>query len=586
MELTKYIPQRPPESGRDVARYLDAEIRKIQRALDSISAWKAQDFWVDIRDYGADVSLADNSGYINLAIAKAAADDKWLFIPAGVFLCTDDVPAIHTVEARGPGAIQVGTGRPWYAEPDSTNTSFSVPMTLYVSSTGNDDNSGIAPEFPLLTLPASADIVNALAPLIGFWRIIIAAGTYTDKAIFWGLQNIHAQAPLYISGPSVDAWDKTNEPSNVSDTGGNIPTAIFEGTGQGSGWAIDAQSRTHIIVEDIKFTDWGTKATDSDDGAIRAQNWSSCIAKNCHVWNSTTGVMGRENSYCQSEGGYYNNNRRFMFVIMARYQTGRGASSPGDTAATLIVSCTFGLDVWEEANGHNDYAHFRDNVLHCFIRKGGHSAMTGPTFERTTGTVVGVQVQDGGNINITSEVWTGTHSPRIKQYNFGADARELATNWRAPTFGTQTATADTTEHTVGSITIPRECFISSSNIPVALKFFAWGNLTNTNSTVTFRLKFDSTTILTCTLAANATTHNWKLDGFTIAVAANVQRSIMNLRRFDSTGGTDIQDDSILQTTHDFTAADVVVSMTVQCANASDSVSVSACVYECLGVGDI
>jgi hypothetical protein len=40
VDLTKYVAQTPPNSPRDLVRYLDSEIRKIQRALDSVIAWK------------------------------------------------------------------------------------------------------------------------------------------------------------------------------------------------------------------------------------------------------------------------------------------------------------------------------------------------------------------------------------------------------------------------------------------------------------------------------------------------------------------------------------------------------------------
>jgi hypothetical protein len=39
VDLTKYIVEKPP--NRELVRYLDAEMRKIQRSLDSILAWKA-----------------------------------------------------------------------------------------------------------------------------------------------------------------------------------------------------------------------------------------------------------------------------------------------------------------------------------------------------------------------------------------------------------------------------------------------------------------------------------------------------------------------------------------------------------------
>jgi hypothetical protein len=540
----------------------------------------------DIRRYGENTTpgTTDMSAAVQAACDVYLAGEAAFVYVAEGFACASDVPDIHSVQLRGPGYIEVGDGRPWWAEPSEFNSTFAVPMTLYLAPGGSNSNSGLSDDFPLLTLQACADILEKLSPLRGFWRIIHAAGTYTVKGQFFGLRNTHAGSPLYISGPAVTAWSQADEPADVNETGGNIPTAIYDGSGQGSSWAIDAQSRTHIIVEDIKFTDWGTKATDSDDGAIRAQNWSSAIAKNCHAWNCTTGAMGRESSYIQTEGGYYNNNRRGCWAIMARYQTGRGATSAGDNAATLFVENSFGLDVWEGGNGHNDYAHFRDNTVQCYIRKGGHSAMNGPTLERTTGTVIGIQVQDGGNYRFDgTQVWTGTHTPRVRQLNFGVHADEVGTNWRCLGAGSLSATSDTDEHVIGSgITVPRECFVGGVTHVNALKITAWGTVANTNSTVTFRLNFNSGAVFSCSLASNATTHNWRCDILVFATTTNGQRSIMNLRRFDSTGTTAVIDDAILQTTEDFTGADQTVTFSVQCANASDAVSVSACLYERLG----
>lgn len=542
-------------------------------------------FWTgefNIKFYGARTTAADNSAAITAAIAAAVANGGWVFVPPGNFLCTADVPTIHDVQLKGPGSIQIGSGRKWWAESTEANTSFSVPMTLYIDPTNGDDaNSGLAPGsgFALETLQTAADILRFYSPLIGFWRIILAAGTYTSGATFFAMIN-YFRNPLYISGPAVSDWDNTSKPANVSSTGGSIPTAIFDGPGVGAGFAISAQAESHIALEDIKFVDWGEEATDEDSGAAQAKDWSSLRTDNCHVWTSCNGFLARESSDLVVIGGYINNCRHGTRAIMARYDVG-GGSSAGDNAATLAEGCTFGHDVWEGGNGHCDYTHFLDCGTCIYVRKGGHVAATAPSIESTAGTVVGVQCENHSYYALGSgTVWTITGGTIVRYKNLegSPDGNVSARLWRVVEMqAADETTSGTTALDYLTYAVEAYTFVQEGQ---ALRGRVWFSANNPNAVGTVEVRL-ANQVTSVQVPINAAARLCYAEFMVWAKGTATQFASADFHQDNTVGTAFAHDPAHTDATQDMTS-NRTFTMRITAGNAGDSFTIKAAIIERMG----
>lgn len=560
-------------TGGTTARTLADRTSEIMSVLDFVSDTSLHAAII------AGTSSANATTYVQAAIDWAyAAPTRRALRVFGDFVCTSDIAHIHDVQLWGPGSIKVGTGRKWWAEPNEKNTTFSVPMTLYVDAVnGSDSNSGLSPGsgFALLTLQKAADILDVYGLLWGYWRIILAAGTYTSGATFFGMQNTR-ENPLYISGPTpASAWSKASPPANRSATGGSIPTAIFDSTGNGSGWAISSEQQSHLVVEHVKFTDWGTLATGNDEGALLAKDWSSIVCTNCHVWDGATGAMARENSDIVISGGYWNGLKKYLHVIMARYNTGYGASSAGDNNAELVEGCTFGADIWEMGNGHVDFTHFKNCGTAIYLRRNAHCALRGPTFECTTGTAVGFKVENfGSHILDGNQVWTtsgGGTFVRYRHVQASPDAREEATSWRTvASSSTDQTTSGTSALDVLTYSVEAYSFVEP---PQALRVRIVHTSTLTASTANIEIRMDGNA-MTLTAPVNAAAGLVGVTEFRVyARTATTQFGEGHCRITNQVGSVHVFDDGQSALTEDMTATRTL-TVRVTCANAGDSFTVN------------
>lgn len=105
MELTKYVSEKPP--SRDIVRYLDAEIRKIQRALDSIASWKDNEIRYEAGTWTPVVRGTGTAGTYELSSHNC----RYTRIFNRVFI-EADVRLAAVITGGGTGNLQI-TGLPY-----------------------------------------------------------------------------------------------------------------------------------------------------------------------------------------------------------------------------------------------------------------------------------------------------------------------------------------------------------------------------------------------------------------------------------------------------------------------------------------
>lgn len=224
------------DTAASIARRLGERAREYMSMLDFVMDEARREIILA----GTFQSGANDTSAVQAALSWATADttNRWLFVP-GEFTCTADITGLHDAQLYGPGSIKVGTGARWYVSPSQLNTGFS-PLgynTLYVSASGSDSNSGLAPEFAVLTLDKACD--KLVGHNEGFKKIQIAEGVYRGTANLFANEGSKAQK-LVIMGPTPSSsWDNSTPPTApvaiTAITAANPPVVTAAGHGRSIG---------------------------------------------------------------------------------------------------------------------------------------------------------------------------------------------------------------------------------------------------------------------------------------------------------------------------------------------------------------
>lgn len=233
----------------------------------------------------------DNGERLLAAVAKAKEFGVELRTSPGIAYSSIDIPDIHSIAVTGPGAVRIGTGRPWYAEANKRNTGFGALTfnTLYVNSaTGNASNSGLAPEFAKPGVQNAVDILTLRGtPLQGYYEIQVARGVYPRNTQFFGVKST-PDLMVYVRGPAVDAWNNTTPPregvaiSAITSANPAVVTAaghgynngdmIFIGLAARSGGMHAADGKMYLVAN--KTTDT-IELNDLDGNAVNGTLWAA-----------------------------------------------------------------------------------------------------------------------------------------------------------------------------------------------------------------------------------------------------------------------------------------------------------------------
>lgn len=477
-------------------------------------------------DFGAaGDGVADD--FLELSNAASAALLRGAAMLAdGAYFLGGDIPSIHNVRCRGAGSLKLGSGSKWYLDPSNRNTGFSPKTfnTLYLSPAGSDNNSGIAPEYPLKTLLAAYNIIAQYGtPVAGFFKIQLAEGVYQDGSTSVNLQSTRGR-PVYIVGPSPDlAWDNTNPPglpiAITAITSTNPPTVtaaghtftegqkIFIGLAKnasglhaadgqiytvtnpsgntfqlsgvnGAGWAAYTnsgyaydlrKSAPRAIFYNIAPSfDGNFDGTLRDFSIIGMPGDGLVITQGCRVDAQNIHVMD-----CIGVGATFRNGSRVNYssgwVYRCQYgirtingQYTIGSPNPTSTLNTtlLLQKCFNAFNTFEMSNGHIDGNRFLDNVIDIRLERNSHCVAVWNEVKNTGAAKVGFQVEDGSFLNQGNNTWTGSFKPRVLRYEGTIDQYPPRMCWQNVSRATPGSAAAGSTTAVASFTVPAGMFMS------------------------------------------------------------------------------------------------------------------------------
>jgi hypothetical protein len=145
------------------------------------------------------------------AVAACYASGADLYWPEGTYLTTATIPHLHDVRHRGPGVIKRGSDL-FYPDIKGTQTN-----KIYVATTGSASNDGLSSSQPISSLNyANVNVLEKYGPYLeGTWQVYVAAGTYTDRTIFY----VQSRNQIEVIGPTVTTSSGTIKLHTGSKTG-------------------------------------------------------------------------------------------------------------------------------------------------------------------------------------------------------------------------------------------------------------------------------------------------------------------------------------------------------------------------------
>ena len=352
-------------------------------------------------------TAAQNVVALTAACAWAAANSGMLLWPAGLYETNASIPLLHTVRHSGPGAIVRG-GDVFHVEPSVTQTN-----RIYVATAGDALADGLSSSQPMLTPQNAFTALQNYGPMLnGFWKVILAAGTY---AVNSQTMNTPSRDWVVVQGPDVGGHP-------------NVPTAILDGSGFGAnlhGFIASGGSPAGVAVwfQDIKCQNYNA-------GTQNSCGWSQgyaarCIYVNCHASNCDfAGILADQGDICLVKGGIINACRDGIVLNATKGTIGYSSPfTPGGN--TRITNCTeFGVYWSRGAQGHIDNCLFDQNPRHVRIESACRAHILGTDFRRATVAAVSTNTDGSyyddasvGGANIYND---GTGLANAKRYEHNA----------------------------------------------------------------------------------------------------------------------------------------------------------------------
>lgn len=233
--------------------------------------------------YGFPIVVIAGALTANLNLVFPAIATKWIVInnTTGNFSITAKTAAGTGVVVTGVQII-VGDGTNILAATPSARIRLSAPLTLYVSTTGSDSNTGLIVGAPFATINKAYQTLLDNYDLNGYQVTIqLADGTYTAQATFQGnLIGVTSQPPVILNGNAVT-------PSNVI-----INTTSTD--------AVFADTSAVVLVQNMQLqtTTAGNCLRAVDAGKIivgAGVIFGACA--NSHISSAFNGTIGLASSY-------------------------------------------------------------------------------------------------------------------------------------------------------------------------------------------------------------------------------------------------------------------------------------------------
>lgn len=315
---------------------------------------------VSVNDFGAiGNGINDDTVAIQSAVTYAYTNNKSLFWPSSTYLTTASISNLHSVVHYGSARINRGSDY-FYVRPVLNTT----VNRIYISTTGSDSNDGLSSSQPMLTLQHGVDILFNYGPYLGGdWRIVLAAGTYTNGAQVNGLKS---NMPISFYGPNVGGHP-------------NVPTAIVDGTIATSPHGLLFYDGVQAYVQDIKFQNFTSTSTSY---GVAVDIGGSLYTKNVHTkGNKYAGISIDENAVGRVSGGIHDANQFFGIKVHDNACCWLGYNASAGTNQPIIKNTSKGVGWLDGAQGHIDYCIFQSCDYGIRFEEGSRAQVTSCTFD-------------------------------------------------------------------------------------------------------------------------------------------------------------------------------------------------------------
>jgi hypothetical protein len=344
-------------------------------------------------------SVADFSSLAQ-AVADVNTNGGVLFFPRGSSSVSASLPNLHDIETAGNGSIVNGIYT-WYMRPTNAQTN-----TIYLSTSGNDANDGIAPTQAVATLARALAIIASYGHRLtqGNWGVSVAAGTYSEGNVDFPVA-LSNRNRISITGPTVATP--------------GVPTAIFDGTTGTKVYGLNFNSRALVSLSYLKFQNYTTYG-------VVGQDLGDLLTNNVHVATVPNGPgIKMQQGRLRVQGGIISACQTGINCIGGTTFTIGDPAGASLANGTQILNCTQqGILAQEQSSGHADFV----TVTNCpvgldaTVRSRFHAAGCAITNSATAG----VRCADGSSWfdNGTSANFSGNTANELMYAASGEIQRE------------------------------------------------------------------------------------------------------------------------------------------------------------------
>jgi hypothetical protein len=288
---------------------------------------------VSVKDFGAvGDGVTSDQAAVAAAVAAAYSAGAILEWPAGTYLTTATIPNFHDILHVGKGVVKRGSDT-WKI---SGNTGNNI---IYVATTGNDANDGLSSSQPRLTFQSAFNaLLNWSDALLrnGTFKVVAAAGTYTEGATLDGLQSKNM---IIVEGPDVGGHP-------------NVPTAIIDGTGATAEHGLYFFRGIKVHVKNIKVRDF-TTASYSYGVVIDAGGYLQTT--NVHTEGNQYAGISVDDGAVGRIGGGIHSNLYFGIRVHDNAMATVGYAGGAVSNRPQITNNPIGIGFLDGAQGHIDY---------------------------------------------------------------------------------------------------------------------------------------------------------------------------------------------------------------------------------------
>ena len=458
--------------------------------------------FINIKDWGAigDGATSDQTA-VAAAIAAAVASGQEVYWPKGTYLTTATIPTFHSARHRGPGIHKRGATL-FYVDPSLNSEQIN---NLYVATTGNDTNDGLASTEPRLTVQSMANVIYTYTYGNVTWKINMAAGTYSTTGTTFSAPFPSPQRVQFLG---------------VSVGDGVQPTVlVVAATPTTDTTGFYFQNYIRAQVSDINFKTFRTGASPSANllgsGLVGDTN---CEIYTRNVWTDDCdqGIYITNRSEARIQAGRHGfnaiNGANFQFIRHSSGSVGYNGTLADVNGVTgvAMIGGSYGVMIQEFSMVHTDTCYFSTQTLAgVFVTTGRVHSVSSTYFN----CVVGIDGRMNANIGMTTNTFTGCTTDTISRSGAvyaGVQTIAVSTSFSPPMKVVNTLAQSTSSATPVAITLPGGTttvnFVAKEfqTRGMGFQLTLYGNCTGVANTKTVTILLNAVTLLTATIAAATT----------------------------------------------------------------------------------